>query len=245
MTQVFIYGGCVSRDTFRFLDDSFVLQRYVARQSAISAMSPASPSLLKRLSPSSSSFQQRMVEWDVRSSLVTHLRRDAPSTDLLLVDLNVERLGALRTENGYVTRSNELWTGANGARALRGAPSVTFGSEAHFELWSHAWTRLVASLVDLGLLEKTLLLETPWATHLNDGTALTTSPGTIEPTKANETYVRYYRHLSGLGVRCATLPEALAVSHAAHQWGAGPYHYIDDAYDWLADAIRGFATEPS
>ena len=37
-TRVFIYGSCVSRDTFEYLDpDQFEIVQYVARQSALSA----------------------------------------------------------------------------------------------------------------------------------------------------------------------------------------------------------------
>ena len=237
MTQVFIYGGCVSRDTYRYLGDSFQLTRYVARQSAISAMSPAVRDILPRLAPLASAFQQRMVEWDLQSALVRHLTHDAANTDLLLVDLNVERLGVIPWRNGYVTRSNEHWN-AGGAKVLRSSETIKLGTDLHFELWAASWARLATTLEELNLLHRTLLLETPWASLLSDGSELPPPSNHVSAAEANAAYEPYYAHLSSLGVPSTTLPASLAVSHQAHQWGPSPYHYVDEAYEWLAGEIR-------
>src|SRR5690606_3435896 len=98
----------VSRDTFELLDTSrYSLLAYVARQSLISALGPATPLAvpLAELSP----FQRRMVEGDIGSDLRSRLAAAARNTDLLLWDLTDERLGIYRMpDGGFVTRTPDV-----------------------------------------------------------------------------------------------------------------------------------------
>jgi hypothetical protein len=43
MANIFIYGGCVSRDTFELMKEKHSLVHYVSRQSLISAASSPTP----------------------------------------------------------------------------------------------------------------------------------------------------------------------------------------------------------
>ncbi|MBP2216305.1 hypothetical protein H4V95_001512 [Arthrobacter sp. CAN_C5] len=56
-----------------------------------------------------SGFQNRSMSGDLQSNLLPTLRRNAATTDLLLVDLTDERLGVARlADKSFVTRSKEL-----------------------------------------------------------------------------------------------------------------------------------------
>src|SRR5699024_11175643 len=87
-----IYGSCVTRDTFEFLGDDFLLKSYVARQSVISAGTQTSDTL-PMLDPIASAFQKRMVEGDLKGNLYETLDTQASQADLLVIDLIDERGG--------------------------------------------------------------------------------------------------------------------------------------------------------
>ena len=105
--SLLIVGGCVSRDTVDpLLGESLELKRYVARQSFISAGTDAT-----KLVPKvdlRSQFQRRMLEADLAGSLFRDVEENS-DVDLVLWDLNVERLGAWQFDvDAFVTDSGEF-----------------------------------------------------------------------------------------------------------------------------------------
>lgn len=239
--RVLIYGSCVSRDTFEFLPDSYSLLSYVARQSAISAGAPA-VDVLGRIKRLPSDFQQRMVRGDVKGDLHQVVRRLAPQTDLVLVDLVDERGGVLSIGGGYVTKLAEFWA-AGGKDVAARAPHVPFGSAEHFELWSKGIDRLVHVLREEGLLERTLVLRTPWARLDPDGDPIPVPGWMMDPDRANDLYRRYFNHVSAAGLSTVSLPDELARSPLDHRWGPSPFHYSEAAYRFLASRIEGFVAD--
>ena len=234
-TRVLIFGSCVSRDTFEFLPDSFRLLSYVARQSAISAGAPAA-GVAGRLKQLPSAFQNRVVSGDVKGDLDEVLTRLAPEIDVMLVDLIDERGGVIGVGSGFVTKLAELWT-AGGAAATAGGRRIPFASDEHFALWSAAMERIAGRLRSLGLLERTIVLRTPWASTMSSGDAVPVPTWMTPPETANAQYERYFARLEELGYEILTLPSELARSTEAHRWGASPFHYTDEAYTHLATEI--------
>ena len=105
--SLLIVGGCVSRDTVDpLLGKSLELKRYVARQSFISAGTDAT-----KLVPKvdlRSQFQRRMLEADLEGSLFRDIEENS-EVDLVLWDLNVERLGAWQFDvDTFATDSGEF-----------------------------------------------------------------------------------------------------------------------------------------
>ncbi|WP_082817062.1 DUF6270 domain-containing protein [Janibacter terrae] len=233
--RTFIYGSCVSRDTLEVMGDTHEVLRYVARQSAISVAQPAA-GVAEQLAPIASSFQERMVRGDIEGNLLSELTTHADSIDQLVIDLIDERSGVVATSGGYVTRLSEIWS-AGGARATRGGEHLQFGTDAHFALWSAAMTRIVAAVDQLGLLDRTVSLRTPWAAHDDSGHELDVPEWMMAPEEANQRYRRYYDRLERL-VPMIDLPSDLAVSPVDHRWGASPFHYSTAAYEYLAEQLR-------
>ncbi|ADU47662.1 hypothetical protein Intca_1143 [Intrasporangium calvum DSM 43043] len=230
-----IHGSCVSRDTFEFLPASYRLVNYVARQSAISVGNSA-PGISDRLPRLSSPFQDRMIRGDIRGDLLERIRALAEEVDLVLVDLVDERGGVVAIGDGYATRLAEFWS--NGGKELaKGAEHIAFGTQRHFSLWAGAFDRIVSELESLGLLAKVLVLSTPWAEKLEDGSPLGVPEWMTAPKVANEEYARYFDHLESRGLRLLRLPDRLALSSTEHRWGPSPFHYTDAAYEWLAQGI--------
>jgi len=235
--RVFIYGSCVSRDTFGFLDADHELSGYVARQSAISVGAPAA-GVDEQLPRLESAFQDRMVRGDIAGNVLTTLERAAQRTDILLLDLVDERGGVVAVGGGFVSRLAEFWR-AGGRDVARGCRHIPFGADDHFSLWAPAISRILERVTELGLRDRMAVLATPWADRLDDGSLLEVPGWMTPPAVANAQYVRYFDHLERReGVRLLRLPAELARSSRHHRWGPSPFHYSDEAYEWLAERIR-------
>lgn len=231
LANIFIYGGCVTRDTFQYMKDEHRLVQYVARQSLVSAASKPTTSI--KTDGLTDNFQDRAVKGDLESSLHPTLSKYASKTDLFLFDILSERLGVYRLPGGtYITRSVELAKTKLIHTLERPAASISFGTDAHFELWTRAADSFLAKLTDMGLLDRTVLFEAPWTDYTDAGEPVPRFRGwTAE--EANELYARYYAYFREKGVRISTLPADLAVSVSTHKWGPSPYHYVDEAYQWM------------
>lgn len=239
--STFIWGSCVSRDTFGYLPEQFTLSRYVARQSLISAGTDAT-AIQPQLTELASSFQQRMVRGDLAGDLFSALAAQATTTDVVLIDLVDERGGVIRFDQDYATKLSEFW-GAGGREASRVGEHVAFGTDEHFSLWSEGARRFVGALREAELLPRTLVLHAPWASAYDTGEDLDIPDWMMRPEAANAAYGRYVSLLRDCGLRVAELPSELAKSSRDHQWGPSPFHYQAAAYEYFAQAIVDLAAE--
>lgn len=242
MIRTFIYGSCVSRDTFELLlPDGFQLVSYVARQSLASAMSAPNTARLPTFR-TASRFQRRMLVGDWEGSLLGALRQRIDEIDLLLWDVFDERLGVNRLPNGnIVTRSvDSLSTGLESALPPQTA-HVPLGSPAHLSRFATVLPQFRDALDELGLLRRTLLVAPPWATATIEGRPAPSS-FSIAPDRANDTYRAYYAAIAAsLSLPSITLSETEAVADPGHRWGLAPFHYSHHAYERLASQIKDFA----
>lgn len=234
--KIFLYGSCVSRDTFSFFGDDYELAGYVARQSMISAMNkPAS--LVRPRQELASNFQMRQLRGDLDSTLLRQLAAASTGLDLLLVDLVDERLGVLRIIGGsFATYSSEFKQSRSLDSVKGKTKTLQFGSDEHFEAWRDA-AAVFARFIDiLGLRSRTLVLETPWASAAEDGTPVPDS-FTMVAEEANAKYERYYAYLrEDLLLNTFRLPDSDVYSTEDHQWGMSPYHYVERAYETIREA---------
>ena len=238
-TRVFIYGSCVSRDTFEYLDpDQFELVQYVARQSALSAYTRpvtliAPPNLESR-------FQQRMVAGDFASNLQTLVPELAPRTDLVLVDLTDERLGAFVLPDGsVVTRSTELIQAGVEQDLPEGSQHMPFGSDLHFQYWTQG-IQAIGQMLRYHMQNATVvLLDIPWAARSESGDASPTSFG-LSALDANRIFASYARVATqALHARTISLPASEVASSPDHPWGDAPFHYAESVYLKVAQQIAG------
>jgi hypothetical protein len=237
----FLYGGCVSRDAFSYLNSESRLSGYVARQSLISAMN--APAKFVKPQPLASSFQMRNLTGDIKSNLVPLLETAVPSPDAVVMDLLVERLGVARIRGGsYVTMSSELKR-SKGLEAAKGLTRfIRFGTDEHFQLWCQAAQKFVSHLDRLKLKDKTIVIETPWATHTIDGEEIPPSFG-LAPDEANRMYRRYFDFCEHtLKLRKHVIDPADTYSTHGHKWGVAPYHYVDSAYEGLSKVMKSIAS---
>lgn len=234
--RVLIYGSCVARDSYDHLDgDAFRLDRYVARQSLISAY--AAPTALDEgdLDSLSSDFQRRTLRDDFAGSLHDDLATFGAGADLLLWDLTDERYGVWDLGGGrFVTRSVELVASGLDARLQATARLVRFGSRQHLTLWTQALRSFEASVRRAGLRRPPILIAPPWAEHDEHGVPVR-SVLAPEPRAANRMMQKYVRRAGR--VPTISLPGTSVSASSAHRWGPAPYHYTDDVYEEVCRGI--------
>ena len=148
--RITVYGSCVARDVAGEMEQrGWSVERYIARQSLISAGCPADVGDVD-LSLLRSSFARRSFLSDMVGNLEAQLTAVASYTNLLLWDLTDERLGVLETSPGtFLTRSTEALT----AGLYEGLPArfLELGTAEHLHLWRPALLRFHA-LLELSLI---------------------------------------------------------------------------------------------
>lgn len=246
MTRTFIYGSCVSRDTFQRLpQDRFTLLHYVARQSLISAFAPPMEDPPPHFE-TSSPFQRRMLLGDWESNLPVLVKEQAEHIDLFLWDLCDERLGLRQLRppaSGGVphvaTRSvDSLHAGFDSN--LQGFPVIRFGSSRHKVRFTRALRRFNKEMRALHLDGKVLVLAPAWARYLANGEESPTSFG-LSAGRANRMYDEYYAILrEETAFPIIHMPPREAVGDAHHPWGPAPFHYTEKVYRRLAAEISRF-----
>jgi hypothetical protein len=258
-TRVFIYGSCVSRDTFEHLDpQQFKLVGYVARQSALSATTR--PVELMAPPTFESRFQQRMVSGDFASSLRSQVASAAARTDLVLVDLVDERLGAyLLPDGSVITRSVELIESGAEQDLPQGTQHFAFGTQEHFEYWQTA-IGYIGECIRHDMPQATVvLLDIPWAESSKTGEQTPDSFG-VSARDANTVFQPYAQFATrALGAQVVSLDPSEVMSSPTHPWGDAPFHYAERVYlnivkrltgaegrvVWAAGATRTRAADPS
>ncbi|GII97626.1 hypothetical protein Slu03_00040 [Sediminihabitans luteus] len=233
--RVFVYGSCVSRDVVEHLGPRYTVAGYVARQSLVSATSPAW-TLDVRLPRFDSGFQQRMLDGDARSDLFDRIDA-ARRVDLVLWDLTDERLGHWCGPGGtHLTRSVELLGTTAPARLTAAAPLREFGGDHHLAEWLRALPRFVAALRDRGLLDRVQPILVPWATTNTAGAPTRASFGTTAAAfnRAAAPYEAAVRRFLPRSPLTVAAPRA----DPAHRWDEAPFHYTPAVYAHLAAQVR-------
>lgn len=235
-TRVVIYGSCVSRDTFEFLDPAqFQLDRYIARQSLISAYSVPTPVDESDLKSLASDFQRRTIRDDFAGSLHGDLQIYGPDADVLLWDLTDERYGVWDLGGGrFVTRSIELIMSGMDASLKRRGRLVPYGSPRHLRLWKRALSSFARSLHEAEFSTPPILIAPLWARQDQHGAPLGITHGPKLRT-ANRILHRYLRQTGS--IPRVTTQAAKTTASSTHRWGAAPYHYTDEIYSELSERL--------
>ncbi|APX33073.1 hypothetical protein BH708_10520 [Brachybacterium sp. P6-10-X1] len=235
--RVVIYGSCVARDTVDLAGGARLdVVAYIARQSLLSEDHDASAWFPTETSIDSD-FQRRMMTGDFAGNLTERLTEVADRTDVLLWDLVDERHGVHEfADGGVVTRSIDLVRVPEVLSVVEGARHIEFGTDEHFALWSPRAERLRGTLEGLGLFEKTVVLQVPWALVTVDGRHTPRSMGT-SAVEANEAYLRYYERLRELGFTLLELQPLGVLADPEHRWGLAPFHYTQDVYEEIVQRV--------
>lgn len=234
--QILIYGSCVSRDTFEFLDRRFELLQYIARQSFIS-VGNESPQVDRQIPRLKSAFQERMVRGDIYGDAVRKIAEVGEDADLIVFDLIDERGGVIETSTGYVSKLAEVWN-AGGKQVLEKNKHIAFGTDEHFALWRPAADRIIDLLRSRNWLQKSVVLRTPWVDRDSEGQTVHYPDWMMDPKVANSRYQKYYDYLLANGLKIVSLPDSIAETTPDHKWGPSPFHYSERGYRYLAQELE-------
>lgn len=165
--RIDVWGSCVSRDTLEYMDD-VVVGSYVARQSAIVSLSPATD-IDVHADRLGSEFQKRMLEGDRVANAAD--RVSEPGADLLLIDLVDERRGVWEFPSGtYLTNSVEAYhAGVEVWGPAAGGRLIEFGSDQHFSLWKRGFATMMDRVQSLDA--RAVFMDIAWA-EVADGQSL-------------------------------------------------------------------------
>ena len=107
--RVSVFGSCISRDILDYDKEHFLPGAYVARQSFISSLSPSPDVCIdpERINLTSS-FQRRVVGWDINKKAFEVLSDQKGPLDYLLVDFFEERFDLVEFGGSIATYSNEF-----------------------------------------------------------------------------------------------------------------------------------------
>lgn len=235
MSNIIIYGSCVTRDAFELVKEDHTLLAYVARQSLISAMGRRTqllqgPNLV-------SNFQNRMLSGDLASNLVPTIRGLAHEVDAIVMDLTDERLGVHKLPDGsFVTHSKELASSGR-LEQLDPVPGIIWPNNDRYQLfWEQSAKKFADQLKQLDQLHRTILIHTPWATETTSGNDVGT-PGRFSVADFNAVMEQQATVLSGLGINVIRMPPELALAGEDHRWGLAPFHFDSAATRWIAAQI--------
>lgn len=234
--RLFIIGSCVSRDALSLVEDvtDIELVRYVARTSfASQACRPWRDNAV--LDAVASAFQRRMVEFDMRKSVLTAL--DSTPFDVLLVDLIDDRFALFEYKQGcFATASSEF------VKAVGGTPRgrrISNSSDEFDALWTAGFSSLVQLLDEKKLLPALRINQVFWAERDSDGNAIT-NVNAQAIRDANERLAKRYEQIKTL-VPAAVFyqyPDTCFVADASHRWGLSPYHYAPALYHATLSHLR-------
>ena len=237
-TPLFIYGSCVSRDTYELeLADALDLRVYVARQSLISAYGAPAP-LEYPAGAALSPFQERMVRDDLVGAMPARLQGFARQPGVVLMDIVDERHGVWAfpgDQAAYATRSVELLSSRLDEHVAAHARHIPFGGDEHYGLWTAALRQFAATVEALDHPPTVVVLDVPWATHDTRGAPTPASFG-LSAHDANIAQRRYLEAVAA-DTRFTIAKVDDVTADAGHRWGAAPFHYATDTYDRVGRAI--------
>jgi hypothetical protein len=188
-------------------------------------------------------FGRRMVVEDLGKLVVERLAEVQP--DLLVLDLIDERLPLRRVGTTWLTCSDYLEATTVGASTRERADETSLATDAARAHMFAVAALAVGQQLLTALPRTTVVLnQAPYTTQLAGGGDLP------EPAAG---WARELDHVqqpmvealvAALGPRLLVLrpPQDVALADPDHRWGVASYHYVDDYYHWLIDALT--AVEP-
>ncbi|MGF1721658.1 DUF6270 domain-containing protein [Vibrio kyushuensis] len=164
--KVFIYGGCVSRDIFNYMDESkYEISGYYARSSYASSF--CTEKVIDKWSENiSSNFQRRMVESDLGKLLEFNIVNS--EFDIILLDFNMERHPLFMFDDGSrCTLSTELRSGGFNHKDNNGRIIQPFTDEM-YELWEEGWVKFIDLVDSIGVRNKIVVNKLQWTYEIDD-----------------------------------------------------------------------------
>lgn len=230
--RVCIFGSCVSRDIFNCAEDGEAdILLYSARSSlgSIYATRPFEDTYSALLK---SPFQRRVVEMDLRKTVMQKFARIDP--DVILIDLIDERFALMEASpGGRFTLSAELRNALrHKAKSYREIPS---GSDEFFRHWKEGWESLLKDFDLRNMRERILINKVYWQEETIQGESFDVKQCKAANDMLEEMYE--YQKLDLDGRQFIEYGDLLACPDD-HQWGPAPFHFSTESHRFALNMIR-------
>ncbi len=238
--DLLIYGSCVSRDMLEEVHPPNVeLRHYIARQSWCSIGYEANDERFRDVKLSSA-FEERNYTGDLAGDAfkrISMLAKKYPEL-VLILDLTDERGGFYRSDDGAViTRTFDSPAVELVKRDSTPWKLIPFGSMWHLLAFAEAAQTLQENLRELGIFERTVVVQNRWARTSEQGEP-TPRSFAYPAGKANTAYREYFDLLRELGWTIAAPRIDQPLADTEHKWGFAPFHYTREYYHAVWDAIH-------
>lgn len=226
MKKIFVYGGCVSRDTFNepYNKGMLSLVSYIARYS-LAKLASKSISITIDSKNLPSAFQRRMVEVDAKNKLLSNLKEK--EFDYLLIDFLFIRFPLVEIKSGLLTYSSELKKTKLVTSKNR---IISVDSAEYSDLFYQGLDMFIDFLRDNNLLNK-LIVNKIYLAKVDSNGASLGDEGIID--RQNNFLKKIYDYLSTKinASQFLKYDYDLFIGAAEHQWGRSPMHYISSFYE--------------
>lgn len=229
--KIFIHGSCVTRDAFNPNNkDEFNIVEYYARYSLARLAYPPVEFPFDLIKDNiTSPFQQRLLKYELENKLVDTLR--ITDFDYLVIDCVDDRFGLINYIDSYITNSDEL----RRSKILDSVEAIKISAkeDRFYELWEIGLKRLL-DVVDS---KKVIINNVLWSEFLNNGEPASTKERIDE---SNIMMEKFYKIASKYidDNNFINYPKNIFIGDVDHKWGASPYHYIKEVYDYLLSYLR-------
>lgn len=231
MKRVSILGSCVTRDIYRFVEESHSY-KYYARTSLISLMSQPLDICQENIELSSD-FQKRTVFQDCQKSFFQSL--EAFDSDYLIIDFIDERFDLMKYQDSYVTYSVEFRNSK--IESLYPFERIARHSESTHQLWEAMCKEFINKLSKFITLDKIILHEAYWSSEYTEEGQLKSFEKKLEIERNNQILKRYYDYFKAQ-IRDVRTVNETPLSDSANIWGLSPYHYTDQYYRNILQQIN-------
>ena len=230
--KIAIHGSCVSRDFAEFRGWS--VSHYQARSSFATKSTPPvkfDESYLMRIS---TSFEQRMVRWDL-------IKRTFESGDatVIIVDLIDERFDVYLAGDSTVTRSKAFYD-CGILKSISGDKiRLERGGDEYIRLFQEGLS-VFSEWADAPI----ILHRANWASTLRTGNGIEAMENIAQIESENALLQRLYS-LAIEELRPVSIVESpsLLIADPEHKWGLAPFHYIPDYYEEIDRQVISFLNQ--
>lgn len=225
MNNIFIYGGCVSRDIFspEYNCGGLKLANYIARSSIVKlAEKPVKIEIDKH--KVQSPFQRRLLIGDSENLLLSVVEKS--DFDFFLMDFMYLRYRVIAYQNTWLTYSNEL---KKSGVIKSSGKMLSFNDSIFWDKFKKGVQLLLLTLDRKQKLSGVLINKLYLATCDEQGNLLE-NQDYIE--RFNAVLDKAYDYIDGYlsSEQSIVYDKDLFVSNSTHKWGADPMHYIDAFY---------------
>lgn len=222
MKNIFVYGGCISRDVFNepYNKGQLNLIAYIARYSIAKL---GKPSITVKINEKKlpSAFQRKAIENDAKNNLLYFL--ELKDYDYLLIDFMFSRFKLVEYESTLLTYSSEL--GRSGL-ITSSHNIISNDSDLYWENFKKGLDLFFNFLSKNNKLHKLLINKIYLASHDNEGNVFN------GVNRQNDFLNKIYNLISTRLEKNQILEydQELFIANSNHRWGKDPMHYTDDFY---------------